>query len=484
MAKLDHLEPGLVWRHFEHITSIPHCSRDEKAIHQHLLNLGEHKGWETRTDLVGNIIFALPASLDRMNHPPIALQAHMDMVCEKVLESKHDFLRDPLEVYEVDGIVHARGTSLGADNGIGLAYLLALAEECKTFSHPPMELLVTCSEEVGLIGASELDQNLLRAKRMINLDTEDFGEIFIGCAGGMDTKIALPLTRQVLSIPTQAFKLSITGLAGGHSGCDINSNRRNSIRLLATALAFLSEQSDLRLLALNGGNQRNAIPREANAEFCLPVPDREKIQTLILGLEHNWRQEFGSVEPGLTLKLKEQTSNPTLPINRNITQRVIALLCALPSGLTAMSPELSGLVETSTNLGVLSSTSTHLQIGMLTRSSVATALDDLTLRIRTIARSFGAHVEEEGRYPGWKPNPSSQLLQQASDVFALQFGKPPVVRAVHAGLECGVFSERFPDIDLISMGPTIRNPHSPDEHVIVTTVTACYDYLKKLLSAL
>ena len=461
---LENLEPKVVWKYFEEICKIPRCSKNEEKVANYILEKAKENGLFAMKDEAGNVIVRKDAN-GYENTPMVTLQCHMDMVCEKNKEVEHDFSKDAIKPY-VDGEwVKARGTTLGADDGIGLAICLALMEN-KEAKHPPLEFLFTVDEETGLTGAFSLKKENIKGEMLINLDSEEFGTIYIGCAGGGNSYIKLPLKYEERK--EKGVRIFVKGLKGGHSGVDIDKGRANSIKLLARLLYNLNA----RVSKMEGGDKHNAIPREAFAEI-LPA-DTEKIKEM----EKEFKNEYGKIEPDLKIEIEECEINKILDEESN--KRVVNLLMALPHGVIAMSKDVEGLVETSTNLAMVKMND-ELEIVMSSRSSINSALDAIMQSIRCIGNLAGAKVEEGSKYPGWKPNLESKLLKIASDAFKELYGKEAEKKAIHAGLETGVIGEIAGINEIISIGPQIEHPHSPDERVHIESVEKFWKYLLYLL---
>lgn len=461
---LENLEPKVVWKYFEEICKIPRCSKHEEKIADFIVKIAEENGLEWQKDDVGNVVVRKKAN-GYENAPMITLQCHMDMVCEKNKDIEHDFSKDAIKPY-IDGEwVKAKGTTLGADNGIGLAICLALMES-KNVKHGPLEFLFTVDEETGLTGAFGLKKEFVKGQLLINLDSEDFGVIYIGCAGGGNSTIKLPLKFE--SVDKEGLKIMVKGLRGGHSGIEIDKGRANAIKLMARILYNI----DARISKIEGGDKHNAIPREAIAEVV--GGNVEKIKEL----EEQFKNEYSVTEPNLKVEVEKCRINKVLDEETN--EKLSKLLMALPHGVLAMSQEVKDLVETSTNLATIRMNG-EATIVMSSRSSINSALDAVMQSIKCVAELAGAKVEEGGKYPGWKPNLQSRLLKIASDAFKELYGKEPEKKAIHAGLETGVIGEITGIKEIISIGPQIEHPHSPDERVHVESVDKFWKYLLYLL---
>ncbi|HID25214.1 MAG TPA: aminoacyl-histidine dipeptidase [Thermoplasmata archaeon] len=482
MSVLEGLEPKLVWKHFDEIRKIPRCSKHEEKMRKYILSFAKKQGLKAKTDKAGNVLVEKPASHGMENKPIVVLQGHMDMVCEKNLDVEHDFSKDPIKIKIEGDILTADGTTLGADNGIGVAITLAILED-NTLKHGPIEALFTVDEETGLTGAFALEPNFMKGRTMLNLDSEDFGIITVGCAGGGDSIITLPVKKQNIEGEMVFLSLKVAGLRGGHSGVDIHEQRGNAIKLLARILWKIKQNCDILISDIAGGDKHNAIPREATALVAVKKEDKNKLMEIVNSEEKNILNEIKPIDPGFKVELNNADKNKTF-LDYESTEKTINLLHALPHGVLAISFDIPGLVETSTNLAKVRVEGEKISIAMSSRSSIKSALQATRDRIHAIATLVGAEVEEGTPYPGWKPNLESKLLAVAKEVFKEMYHEDPKVEAVHAGLETGIIGEKFPGMDMISMGPTIKYPHSPEEQVHISTVEKFYKYVLKLLENL
>ena len=481
MSVIDNLEPKLLWKEFEEISKIPRCSKHEEKIREYLLDFAKQHGLKSKTDKTGNVVISKPASSGMEGKPTVILQSHMDMVCEKNSDVDHDFTKDPIKFKLNGDILTADGTTLGADDGIGVATTLAILED-NTLKHGPLEGLFTVDEETGLTGAFALESDMLTGKIMLNIDSEDFGVITVGCAGGGDSKIKLPLKTQPISKDMENILIKISGLRGGHSGVDANEQRGNAIKLLARMLWKTSQNYDFCLADIKGGDKHNAIPREAYAKVSIGKTDKNKFISDIKSEEKDILGEIKPIDPNFKMDV-EDIEKPDKVLDKNSQNNLLNLLHGLPHGVDKMSYDISGLVETSTNLATVILDGNSAIMGLSSRSSIASALQDFRDRIHAIANLSGATVSEETPYPGWKPNLDSKLLKQSKKIFKDMYGKDPTVEAIHAGLECGIIGEKFPGMDMISIGPTIKYPHSPEEQVHVSTVDKFYDFTLKIIES-
>jgi dipeptidase D len=476
---ISELEPQSVWHNFYQITRIPRPSKKEEKIVQFIEQFGKKLGLETIKDPLGNILIRKPATQGMENKKGIILQAHLDMVPQKNNDKIHDFEKDPIEAI-VDGEwVRANKTTLGADNGIGIASIMSVLES-HDLSHGPVEALFTIDEETGMTGAFALQPGLLKGDIMINTDSEDEGELYVGCAGGVDANIRFsfkPLLTDDNYIP---YKIDVKGLKGGHSGLDINLERANSNLLLIRLIWRATFKFKARLSALHGGDLRNAIPREASAVLLVPRDKESDFMSFFNGHVSILKSEYKSVEPDMSITI-EKTEMPATLIDVETQNKLISAIYTCPNGVIRMSSEIEGVVETSTNLAIVKTLKDEVTIICLLRSSIESAKDDLSARIRALFEMAGAEVSFSGSYPGWKPNPDSVILKIMKEVYHNKYGKVPEVKAIHAGLECGIIGGIYPNLDMISLGPTIRYPHSPDERVKIDTVQKFWDFIVETL---
>lgn len=469
MSVLKNLEPQLVWHYFEEITRVPRPSKHEEKIIEYLVNFAITKNLEYKVDETGNVVILKPATTTISNRPTVILQSHMDMVCEKNSGVEFDFMRDPIKIKILDGWVGADGTTLGADCGIGMAAALALLAE-EGIEHPNIEALFTVDEESGLTGAFGLSTNMLSGKYLINLDSEDEGEIFVGCAGGVDTLATFRYTKQNAPSEYQFYELNLSGLKGGHSGDDINKGYANSNKVASHFLWRVMKSSKIVLCSFDGGNLRNAIPREATVIFGIPEYDCVKIDKIFNEYTREVAQEYGILETKLQISLNRVASQLSI-VSTEATEGLINSLVAVDNGVIAMSQSIPELVETSTNLASVKFTEENtIVVTSSQRSSLTGAKSNAAATIETTFALAGAEVVHSDGYPGWSPNLNSRLLEVSKASYLKLFGVEPKVRAIHAGLECGLFLEKYPELDMISFGPTLRGVHSPDERLEISTV--------------
>lgn len=474
------LKPEAVWKYFVAISEIPRCSGNEKRISDYVVETATKLGLDAKQDRTLNVVVKKPAADGREGAPPVCLQGHLDMVCEKNKGVDHDFESDPLELVREGNVLMAKGTTLGADNGIAVATNLALMED-DSLAHGPLEFLFTVDEETGLTGAGQLKPGFVQSRIMLNLDSEDEGVLFVGCAGGRDTVARWKLETTRPASGAKPMLLRVQGLVGGHSGLEIDKQRGNSIKILARALDALVEVG-VRLGRVEGGNKRNAIPREAEALVFVPEPVARKAKSIVKSCEATVREELAAVDPDVTVTLEragEESGRKAL--KKDDQTRLIRTLLGLPHGVIKMSEDIPGLVETSTNVAVIRSENGGIVLETSQRSSVKSEIEAIARSVSAIMELGGARVEAAGGYPGWKPNMDSPILEVARSTYRELFGKDPEVTAVHAGLECGIIGEKYPGMDMVSFGPTLRGVHSPDEKILVDTVERFWEYLRGIL---
>ncbi len=469
---------------FQQINAIPRCSKHEEKISQWLKQWADDNGFKVRNDNAGNMVIKVPATIGYENTPGIVIQGHMDMVCEKTSDSDHDFSKDPIRfIYEGEWL-KADKTSLGADNGIAIALGLALAKD-KTVAHPPLELLFTVDEETGLTGANLLEPGFIKGNILLNIDSEDEGVFTVGCAGGKDTRITLPLKFSKISKNNEIYKLMGYGMRGGHSGIDIHKQRANANNILARTLNIANKSSEIRLISIKGGTAHNAIPRDAEAFVACDPSQFSSLQKIIEEFEQTVKKEYASTEISLAISLIQADTHAfdRSALTREDTSKVINLLLALPHGVARMSANMEGVVETSNNLATIEIKDKSLIVHTSQRSSVMSRLDEITSKIEAIAALSGANTKSVNEYPAWQPDMTSPLLKRCKKIYKNLFNKNPVVKTIHAGLECGVIGSKYQDMDMISLGPTIENPHSPDEKLYIPSISKVRDFLVALLKS-
>ncbi len=478
-SPIDGLEPALVWKHFAAFSKIPRCSKHEEAAAAFVMKEAKRLGLKARQDAAGNVLVTKPATPGHEGKPSVCLQGHLDMVCEKNADKKHDFSKDPIELVRKGNVLMANGTTLGADNGIAVATNLALMEET-TVAHGPLEFLFTIDEETGLTGANMLATGFVQSTILMNLDSEEEGAIYIGCSGGKDTQGTWTLALEETPAKLVGLEVKVTGLKGGHSGMEIDKGRGNAIKILTRVLIAL-EEFGIRLSAINGGNKRNAIPREATAVVYLPAAKLEAATAAVAGWHDVARNELGSVEPDLAVSAAPVKGRKGKLFPRKVQQKLTRALASLPHGVMKMSADIPGLVETSTNLASIVTKGKTVTVGTSQRSSVRSEILEIAQTVRYILEAGGAEVTQGDGYPGWKPNVDSPILKVAIATYKEQHGREPHVKAIHAGLECGIIGEKYPGMDMISFGPTLEGVHSPDEKIYVDTVPLFWNFLVGIL---
>jgi dipeptidase D len=478
---LAHLEPKALWQHFEALTQIPRPSKHEAKVIDYVVQFGKANNLETIVDSVGNVIIRKPATPGMENRKGIVLQGHLDMVPQANSDKIFDFTKDPIEPMIEGNWVTANGTTLGADNGIGVAATLAVLES-KTLVHGPLEALFTIDEETGMTGAFALTGDQLQGEILINLDSEDEGELYIGCAGGMDTNVSMTLQRETTPSGHCGLTVTIKGLKGGHSGCDIHLERGNANKILNRILWSTPAEIPFRLSSFKGGTLRNAIPREAVAVITLAEAQVEAFEEHVQRISDLLKAELTLRDPQLQI-FCGPCECPDSVMDEATQRHLLNAIYACPNGVYAFTPDMPDVVETSNNLAIVDTQEHQITIGTLQRSSVDSAKEDLAAMIRSVFQLAQAtDIRHEGAYPGWKPNLSSPILATMKKQYQDLFGVIPEVKVIHAGLECGIIGDVFPQMDCISFGPTIRFPHSPDERVDIETVGKFWKFLVNTLS--
>ncbi len=480
---VNNLQPRSVWSHFSTLCAIPRSSLHEAALRDHLVGWAQARGIEAAVDAAGNLILRKPASPGCESSPGVILQGHLDMVCQANTGTRHDFERDAINAVVRAGWVVAEDTTLGADNGIGVALALAALEQTGLV-HPQLEVLLTVNEESGMDGARGLAPGTLRGSRLINLDTEEWGHFYLGCAGGVDVEVRCDCVEEELPPDYALVQLEVGGLRGGHSGIDIHLGRGNAIKLLAEAVRDLSEHCDLGLIALHGGTARNAIPREAFALCALPAVVAASMDEWVQHRLAAWRVRFAETDAQVSFAFTPDE----LPVGRAIQQaerdRILTFLDIALSGVARVSDEFPGVTDTSSNLGVVALENGKLRATFKVRALHDARADELADKLISHAEGFGLRASKDGAYPGWTPNPSSTLLALCQRVYISEFGQPASLQVIHAGLECGLLAASHPHLDMISFGPDIRGAHAPGERVEIESVARCWTLLKAVLQAL
>ncbi|MFH1000944.1 MAG: aminoacyl-histidine dipeptidase [Bacteroidota bacterium] len=474
------LQPSLVWEYFEEICKVPHPSKNEGKIINYLMDFATKHGIEAERNAIGNVIMRKPATPGFENRVAVILQSHMDMVCEKNSDTVFDFNNDPIQPFIDNNWVKAKGTTLGADDGIGIAAQLAVLTD-KTIQHGPVECLFTVDEETGLSGAFALNEGFMSGKILLNLDSEDEGELFIGCAGGTDTAAEFDFEKEEVPENHKAIIIKVSGLKGGHSGDDIHKGLGNSNKILNRFIWENEEDLELRLNTFDGGNLQNAIAREAYALVVLPKSKVDKVKNRFNIFSKLIKAEFNVTEPNLKLELKE-TDLPGFVIDENTQHNLLNAIYACPHGVHSWSRKMENMVETSTNLAAVKFIDDKkILVTTSQRSSVESAKWDIAQMVESVFVLAGANVEHSEGYPGWAPNPDSEIVRITVESYKRLFNKQPVVRAIHAGLECGLFLEKYPYLDMISFGPTIKGAHSPDERIDIETTRKFWELLIDVL---
>ncbi len=480
-SALKDLEPKEVWKHFDALAAIPRASTKEAAARDYVLAQARRLGLEATHDGAGNTVIRKPAHAGREKAPMALLQGHLDMVCEKNEGTVHNFDSDPIEVVRDGDWLRAKGTTLGADNGVGVAASLAVMES-KDIAHGPLEFVYTIDEETGLTGAAEFPGGVLKSKYFLNLDNEETGTLCIGCSGGIKTTARRKIAMRPATGNT-AWRIKVSGLKGGHSGVDIHQGRGNALRVLGAALQSVLDQLSAEVSEVNGGSAQNAIPREASAVVLLDAAKEKELQTLIARTESEHKADLGGFDSGLQVTA-EKVMRPEKVFDAADARRVADLLVSLPHGVLAISPDVPGLTQNSTNLAVVTTKGDTVEIITSQRSAIEASKWAAARMVATVFRLAGFEPEHAGSYPGWKPEPNSDLVVKLQSVHQQVFGEPAKLIAMHAGLECGVIGEKYPGMQMISFGPTIVDPHSPNERVQISTVASFWKYLKAVLERL
>ncbi len=478
---VDSLVPKPLWDYFARICAVPHGSGNEKALGEAIVGWVRAKGFEADIDEVGNVVARIPATKGFEDAPIVVLQGHLDMVCEKNTDTEFDFEKDSIKLVRDGDWLTADGTTLGADNGIGVATGLALMD-LPEVEHGPLEILMTVDEERGLVGAVNLKSDFVKGRLLFNLDSEEDGVFYVGCAGGRDATIELPLTRADLPAGSSAYLVEVKGLRGGHSGLDIIQNRGNAINLLVRSLRQVIEKVDLAIASLSGGDKHNAIPREATACVAFKSSDLSTVKDLLADELAAYRDEFARAEPDLEISISPIEKHDQI-LTTESRDKLLNLTLCLPHGVLAMSRDMKGMVETSSNLARVRTEADHYSILTSTRSSIASATDGVTAQIVAAGEAVGAKVKPTEGYPGWKPNMDSMMLASARKIWKEVHQSEARFEVIHAGLECGIIGEKYPGMDMISLGPTIQNPHSPDERINIPSVERFFDFVAAFLTS-
>ncbi len=485
MSTLHDLSPAPVWAHFATLCEIPRASWQEAALRDHLIAWAQQHGITGNVDTVGNLILGKPASQGCEQLPGVIMQGHLDMVCQANSGTSHDFSRDPINTVIRDGWVIAEHTTLGADNGIGVALALAALEE-PDLQHPALEVLLTINEESGMDGARGLQAGALQGKTLINLDTEEWGHFYLGCAGGVDVQIGQNYALQAVDADQAILRFEVSGLRGGHSGIDIHEGRGNAIKLLAEALRDMAEHTPLQLIEMSGGTARNAIPREAYALVAVSGDTTaEHLEEWVAHRNEVWQERFAAVDAGVKLAIRLVPENhPQHVLSDNDRDQLLAFIDVAMNGVAQVSSDFPGVTDTSSNLGVIALSGGALKMTFKVRSLQDGRGDALAEKLVTYAQAHDLQAHTDGAYPGWTPDPASPLLALCLGVYTEQFGHPASLQVIHAGLECGLLAASHPHLDMISFGPDIRGAHAPGERVRIASVDHCWTLLKAVLQAL
>ena len=483
MSILQNLQPENVFRYFEEISQIPRGSGNEKEISDYLVSVAKKLNLEVIQDKALNVIIKKPGTKGYENSPTVIIQGHMDMVCEKNKGTEHDFEKDPIKLRVIDDMIYATDTTLGADNGIAVAYGLALLDS-DDIPHPPLEILITTDEETGMSGAMAVSPEHVKGKILINIDNEEEGDLLVSCAGGVRSKFNLQADVEALNELSKVIEVSVKGLKGGHSGMEIIKERGNSNKILGRVLKDLSKNVDFRIVSLNGGSKDNAIPREADAIIAINPNDLNNVKNIVA----NWKEilvnELRVQDPGVNVLVNEEVEQVTEAFDKISTIKAINLLVLIPNGIKTKSFSIENLVQSSCNLGVVTTTNNNVQYDSAVRSSVKTLKNAIIEESRTIAEIIGCEFRTVADYPEWEFNPESKIREVFKDVYKRMYGKDANIVAIHAGVECGLLSENLGGLDMISFGPNMYDVHTPEEHLSIKSVSNMWDYLKQVLKEL
>lgn len=481
MKKIENVKFDRIFYHFEQISKIPRGSGNEKAISDYLLDFGKSLGLECIQDVALNIIIKKPASIGYENAPAVIIQGHMDMVCEKNSDKEHDFEKDPINLVVKGDYIYADRTTLGADDGIAVAYAMTLLED-NTIEHPAIEVLLTTDEEAGMSGAMALQPHYINGKIVLNLDSEEEGKLLVSCAGGIRTKSILPIEWIDKKNDTIAYNLVIRGLKGGHSGMEIHLGRGNSNKLMGRLLKNIDKELDFNIVSLNGGSKNNAIPRESSSIITISQKDERKLLDIKRRVCEELKNEFNKKDPNLRVHLLEVEESVDRVFSDDSTKKAVNLLYMYPNGVNTVSSDIQGLTESSTNLGVVTTLENSIEYDSTARSSVSSLKDEIVTRSKCITEILGGKLVTESSYPEWPYKTDSKIREVCKDVYERMYEKTPEIVAIHAGVECGLFKEKLGnDVDMISFGPDIIDIHTPNEHISISSVERCYEYLLEVL---
>lgn len=481
MKKIENVKFDRIFYHFEQISKIPRGSGNEKAISDYLLDFGKSLGLECIQDAALNIIIKKPASIGYENAPAVIIQGHMDMVCEKNSDKEHDFEKDPINLVVKGDYIYADRTTLGADDGIAVAYAMTLLED-NTIEHPAIEVLLTTDEEAGMSGAMALQPHYINGKIVLNLDSEEEGKLLVSCAGGIRTKSILPIEWIDKKNDTIAYNIVIRGLKGGHSGMEIHLGRGNSNKLMGRFLKNIDKELDFNLVSLNGGSKNNAIPRESSSIITISQKDERKLLDIKRRVCEELKNEFSKKDPNLRVHLLEVEESVDRVFSDDSTKKAVNLLYMYSNGVNTVSSDIQGLTESSTNLGVVTTLENSIEYDSTARSSVSSLKDEIVTRSKCITEILGGKLVTESSYPEWPYKTDSKIREVCKDVYERMYEKTPEIVAIHAGVECGLFKEKLGnDVDMISFGPDIIDIHTPNEHISISSVERCYEYLLEVL---
>ena len=481
MKDIAALKPQTLFKHFAEILKIPRCSGNEEKIREYLVSYAKSKGYEYKVDNVGNVLIKVPATKGYEKAPVVVLQGHIDMVCEKRADYEHDFSKDPIPAFVDNDVIRTKGTTLGADNGIGVATALGIAD-ADDIEHGPIECLFTIDEERGLTGASNLTPEFVEGRLLLNLDSEDEGILFVGCAGGGDTELTLKAEKEKTPDNTVGYELKIDGLLGGHSGLNINDNRGNALKLIARTL-YHTKDLWSGIWEFKGGTKRNAIPLAATVKIAVSKGKEDEFESRVKEVENWAKSELKNTDPNVTFTLTKQ-NNMTDIWTKPFSIKLVELLLGLPHGVLAMSKDVEGVVQTSSNLAIVEPMDEEVMVVCSSRSSIESERDAVMTSIEAIGDLAGAKVNFAGKYPAWQPDMNAKTLSVTKEAFKRLFGKEPEVTIIHAGLETGVIGKQIPGMDMVSFGPNIRGAHTPDEYVEIPSTQRFYELVKEVLKDL
>lgn len=480
MKVLNNIEPIKVFHFFEEISQIPRGSGNEKQISDYLVNFAKERGLEVIQDEALNVIIKKEASKGYENAPVTIIQGHMDMVCEKNRDTIHDFEKDPIKLKVEGDYVYAEGTTLGADNGIAVAYALAILDS-EDILHPALEVIITTEEETGLVGALALNPEHIKGRVLLNIDSEEEGKLLVSCAGGIRNKVSLPISWENFSHEYQLVEVLVRGLKGGHSGMDIVKQRANSNKIMSRILADAIKSIDFRIVALNGGSKTNAIPREMDGVLAVRKDQVKSFQETLINWKEILLNEYKVSDPNINISMKDYKNTVEKVFSKDSTRKAVELLYLIPNGILTMSMEMPGLVQSSTNLGVVITGKDFIEYHSAVRSSVGSLKEDILVETKMLSEIFGAHYEAKAGYPEWQYDSDSKIRTISERVYKNLTGEDPEIVAIHAGLECGLFKEKFGDIDMISFGPNLYDVHTPNEHMSISSVKNLWEFLIELL---